>query len=250
MPQIIPLLKSVGGFDALGLGKLGQSVRVVDLVRGLPRSLGLGTAAGVLQGITRKATPRTAYLYVGDLGVDLALPDEHTVRERADFAEHALIERKPRLQWTGSALAERRLSVKLHSDFCDVQAALAWLAKLLADHVPQPLVMGTGEFLGWYVLTELERQELVHATAGMSYASASLTLREYAPTAEELQKMGVPKNPAAVRAPGDALPGLTKVEGILRDPVKAAVRVANDALPSLKETAMQVKTQVTQGIGL
>ena len=245
MPQIIPLLTSVAGFDALGLGQLGQAVRVVDLVRGLPRSLGLGTVAGVLQGM-RKATPRAAYMYIGDLGVDLALPDEHTVRERADFAEHALIERKPRLQWTGSALAERRLSVKLHSDFCDVQAALAWLAKLLADHVPQPLVMGTGEFLGWYVLTELERQELVHATAGMSYASASLTLREYAPTAEELQKMGVPKNPAAVRAPGDALPGLTKVEGILRDPLKAAVRVANDALPSLKDAA----AQLTKGISL
>lgn len=226
MPQIIPLLKSVGGFDALGLGQLGRAVRVVDAVRGLPRSLGLGTAAAALQGATRRATPRAAYMYVGDLGVDLALPDEHSVRERADYAEHALMERKPRLQWTGSALAERRLAVKLHSDFCDVPAALAWLAKLLADHVPQPLVMGTGDFLGWYVLTELERQELVHATAGMRYASAALTLREYVPTPEELQKMGMPKKPAAVRAPGDALPGLTRVEGILRNPAAAAVRVA------------------------
>ena len=31
MPQIIPLLTSVAGFDALGLGQLGQAVRVVDL---------------------------------------------------------------------------------------------------------------------------------------------------------------------------------------------------------------------------
>lgn len=225
MPQIIPLLNAIGGFDALSLGKLGQAVRVVDLVQGLPSSLGLGTASQVLQGIARKATPRQAYLYVGELGVDLALPDEHSVTERADFAEHALIARKPRLQWTGDALTQLRLGVKLHSDFCDVAAAQAWLAKLLTDHTPQPLVMGTGEFLGWYVLTDMERQELVHATAGVRYASVTLTLREYAPTADELQKMGTPKSPAAVRAQGDVLPGLTQVEGILRDPAKAAVRV-------------------------
>lgn len=225
MPQIIPLVTAVGGFDALGLGKLGQAVRVVDLVRGLPRSLGLGTASQLLQNATRRAVPRAAYVYLGELGVDLALPDEHSVTQRADFAEHALIERKPRLQWTGDALAERRLGVKLHSDLCDVAAAKGWLAALLARHEPQALVMGTGEFLGWYVLTTLETQELMHATAGASYVSAVLTLREYAPTAEELQKLGTPRRPAAVRTPGDVLPGLTQVEGILRDPAKAAVRM-------------------------
>jgi phage protein U len=224
MPQIIPLLKSVSGFDALGLGQLGQAVRVVDLARGLPRSLGLGSASQVLQGLARKATPRVAYLYLGDLGVDLALPDEHSISDKAEFAEHALIGRKPRLQSMGSALTERKLSIKLHSDFCDVAAALAWLGKLLELHAPLPLVMGTGEFLGWYVLSGMERQVLVHATAGVSYEGVALTLREYVPTAEELQKMSVPKKPTAVRAPGDVLPGLTKVEGVWRDPAKAAVR--------------------------
>ena len=225
MPQIIPLVKAIGGFDALGLGQLGQAVRVVDLVRGLPRSMGLGTASQVLQGVARKAAPREAYLYLGELGLDLAMPDEHSVREGTTFAEHALIDRAPRLQWTGRELAERRVAAKLHSDFCDVVAALAWLGQLLADHVPMPLVMGTGEFLGWYVVTALDRQELVHATAGMRYAGVTLTLREYVPTDEELQTMGTPKRPTAVRAPGDALPGLTQVEGILRDPAKAAIRV-------------------------
>lgn len=224
MPQIIPLFKSVSGFDALGLGQLGQAVRVVDLARGLPRSLGLGSASQVLQGLSRKATPRVAYLYLGDLGVDLALPDEHSVHDKAEFAEHALIDRKPRLQSTGAALTERKLSIKLHSDFCDVAAALAWLGKLLEQHAPLPLVMGTGEFLGWCVLTEMERQVLVHATAGVRYESVSLTLREYVPTSEELQKMSAPKKPTAVRSPGDVLPGLTKVEGILRDPAKSAIR--------------------------
>lgn len=224
MPQIIPLLKSVGGYDVLGLGQLGQAVRVVDLAKGLPRSLGLGSASQVLQGLSRKATPRAAYLYMGDLGVDLALPDEHTVRDKAEYAEHQLIDRKPRLQWTGSALTERKLSVKLHSEFCDVSAAIAWLSKLIEQHVPLPIVMGTGEFLGWYVLTDMEREELVHITAGVQYTHASWTLREYVPTVDELQKMSVPKKPAAVRSPGDVLPGLTKVEGILRDPGQAAIR--------------------------
>ena len=105
----VRLIALVVAFDALGLGQLGQAVRVVDLARGLPRSLGLGSASQVLQGLSRKATPRVAYLYLGDLGVDLALPDEHSVHDKAEFAEHALIDRKPRLQSTGAALTERKL---------------------------------------------------------------------------------------------------------------------------------------------
>ncbi len=228
MPQIIPLLKSVGGFDALGLGQLGQAVRVVDMVKSLPRSLGLGSASQVLQGITRKSTPRTAYMYLGNLGVDLAMPDEHTIHDRSEYAEHALIERKLRLQWTGDALTEHKLSVKLHSDFCDVQAAVAWLDKLREQHVPQAVVMGGGEFLGWYVLAEMDKQKLLHSTAGAQFVSASITLREYVPTSEEMQKLGTAKRPVAVKSAGDIVPGLTKVEGVLRDPTKAAVRAIKE----------------------
>lgn len=224
MPQIIPLLKSISGFDALGLGQLGQAVRVVDLARSLPRSLGLGSASQALQGLSRKATPRVAYLYIGSLGVDLAMPDDHVIRDRADYAEHALIARKPRLQSVGSALTERRLSVKLHSDYCDVASSVAWLVRLIEQRAPQAVVTGLGDFLGWYVLSEMERQEIAHATSGVRYESVSLTLREYVPTADELQMMSAPQKPAAVRSAGDVLPGLTKVEGILRDPAKAAVR--------------------------
>ncbi len=232
MPQIIPLIKSVAGFDALGLGQLGQAIRVVDLARGLPRSIGLGTVTQVLENITRQTATRAAYLYLGELGMDLSMPDEHTASERSSYAEHALINRSPRLQWTGDELATRRLGLKLHSQLCDVDAALAWLSKARQDHVPLPLVMGTGKYLGYFVVLSMEQREICHETSAIKYVAVTLELKEYVPSPDEIERMAKPKQLPAVRKAGTPMPGLTRVEGVLRDPARAAVRlIKGEGLP-------------------
>jgi hypothetical protein len=226
MPQVVPLIKAIGSFDELGLGKLGQALRVVDLVQTTPQSVGMGTLSQVLQSRAAKTSPRAPYLTLGTVSMDMALPDGHSVRDSVQLAEQALIERKPRLQWTGDALTEHEISFRLHEQFGDVNTALASLDSMRLSHAAQALVMWGTKFLGYFVVATLEKTFLDQRGDVLVHATGTMTLKEFVPTAEELQKLGTPTAaPAVVRQTDQAIPGLTQIEKILRNPAKSIVRL-------------------------
>lgn len=184
------------------LDTLGNASRVLEDAPDAG-SLALGSISGSdFSGVG--LTPREAYLYLGEVGLDLAMPDTHNIHSKSELPLHALIERKPRMQWTGDDLDEHHISFRLHTMLGDVQPALDALELIRANHEPQPVVLASGKFIGYFVLVEMSRALLEWRGATLTHATGDITLREYVPDEDELKQLGKPHTATAVapQAPG------------------------------------------------
>lgn len=102
------------------------------------------------------------------------------LRETVNWAEHARIQGKPLLEWIGDGLDECSLTIELHPVLGDPEARLRALRQAKSTHQPLAFVMGSGDYLGVYVITDLNtntrRATAVGQTTG---ARVWLSLREY-----------------------------------------------------------------------
>lgn len=183
------------------------------------------------------------YALLGDIQFELITYfDGLETQYGADFAEHALIEGKPRLQFIGDKLNEIRIQLSLNTWFCDPEAELAALTGALTAHQAMALVFGNGDYKGFFVLTELQVTARQTDESGTLLAvEASMTLREFVgdkknplkpPAVQSLLPMAAAKAlPASV---SKSVAALTGAGGAIRQAVtlanqaQAAVRVAAD----------------------
>jgi phage protein U len=129
---------------------------------------------------------------LGEITFELLHVDGQGTQEAASWAEHALIEGKPRLQWIGEALTEIRLDLSFHIGYCKPDAEIKRLRKAKSDHQAMAYVLGNGVHRGWYVITDLSVTSRNTGPTGTTLAAeVSLTLREY---------VGDPAKPAAAPA--------------------------------------------------
>ncbi|MGO1073233.1 phage tail protein [Lysobacter sp. CA199] len=157
----------------------------------------------------------------------------------ADFAEHALIGAKPSLQHTGTRLEEQQLRMAFHTHFCDPGAELAKLRAALSAHEAMALVMGNGDYLGWYVLTELRvTRQHTQGDGTVIAAEAEATLREFTgDPARPLQPPAVrPKLPPTTALQAAVAPSVRDVTGAAatRQALGAAVTLATQARSALR----------------
>ena len=122
---------------------------------------------------------------LGDIRFELLrAPEMADLTTRYNYAEHVVIEGKPKLQWTGDALKERNWTIRLHSVFCDPDAVMTAIRAMADKHQAQPLSLGTGEYLGRYVLAEIHELALVTDALGATVSqTADLKLKEWVGTA-------------------------------------------------------------------
>lgn len=98
----------------------------------------------------------------------------------ADYAQHALIEGKPRLQFVGDRLDEIRIALAFHQHYCDPEYELGRLKRAVASHQAMAFVLGNGDYKGWFVLTEAQATARHTDNAGTLIAlDATITLLEY-----------------------------------------------------------------------
>ncbi|PMY40112.1 MULTISPECIES: phage tail protein [Pseudomonas] len=98
----------------------------------------------------------------------------------ADWAEHARIQGKPLLEWIGEGLDECNLTIELHPVLGDPEARLRALRQAKAKHEPLAFVMGSGEYLGAYVITNIGNTvRRATATGQIQSAVVQLSLKEY-----------------------------------------------------------------------
>lgn len=130
------------------------------------------------------------YAVLGGVEFDLITYfDGMETRFGADYAEHPLIGRKPRLQQVGDQLDEIRIDLVFHAAYCDPVAELARLRQAMASHDARSLVLGNGDYKGRFVISGLTATVRQTDNAGTLLAlEASLQLREYT---------GDPARPAA-----------------------------------------------------
>ncbi len=158
-----------------------------------------------------------------------------------DYAEHALIDGKPRLQRVGDKLDEIRIQLSFHIQFCDPEQELLKLRTALSAHQAMALVLGNGDYKGWFVLTDVQATSKQTDKAGTLIAlDASITLREFvgdkkSPLAAPAVQPKLP--PAAAKAlPASAKAASTLASGAasVRDNIRQAVAYANQAQSALR----------------
>ena len=121
------------------------------------------------------------YAILGDIQFDLITYfDGFESTFSADYAEHKLIEGKPRLQFIADNLDEIKIELTFHESFCDPEMELLKLKDALASHEAMALVLGNGEYKGWFVLTNVDAVSKQTTEGGTLIAlDAKITLREY-----------------------------------------------------------------------
>lgn len=98
----------------------------------------------------------------------------------AEYAEHALIGRKPRLQWTGDRLDEYRLQMYFHAAYCSPEGEMQKLLGLVRSREARQFVLGNGINKGWFVAVEAQAMSRQTDSKGnLLTLEASLWLREY-----------------------------------------------------------------------
>src|SRR5574337_846 len=183
------------------------------------------------------------FALLGDLQFDLITYfDGFESQFGTDFAEHPLIEGKPRLQFIGDKLDEIRIQLAFHLHYCDPEAELAKLKDALAAHQAMALVLGNGDYKGWFVLTDVQATSKHTDKAGTLIAlEAGITLREFVGDKKNpLQPPAVqPKlPPAAAKAlPASRTAGVATLASgasTVRDNIRQAVTYANQAQSALR----------------
>ncbi len=112
-------------------------------------------------------------------------PEGFESRRAYDFAEHRVVESKPRLQWLGNDLERLKFELRLHSSFTDPAAKLALLRSTAAAHLALPLVFGNGGFRGFFVIESISMRSQQLSARGVPIAiTAALALKEWAVESE------------------------------------------------------------------
>jgi phage protein U len=73
-----------------------------------------------------------------------------------DYAEHRVVQDRPRLQWLADDLVTIRLEMLLHRSFTEPAVSLLVLRQAAATHAALPLIFGNGDFRGYFVITRID----------------------------------------------------------------------------------------------
>lgn len=102
-------------------------------------------------------------------------------QRRFDYAEHAVIEGKPKLQHVGTGLAELRVELSFDAGRCNPASELERLEAVAAAHQAVPLVFGDGRYLGRFVITDIDqRWEHTDPKGRLLEVGLRVTLKEWA----------------------------------------------------------------------
>lgn len=129
----------------------------------------------------------------------------------ANWAEHARIQGKPLLEWVGEGLDQCNLTIDLHPMLGDPEERLRALRLAKSTHEPLAFVMGSGEYLGAYVIKDISNAIRRSTAEGqIKAATVQVSLSEY--TGAFTRKVSPPAllNPALSGTPAAATgsPGL------------------------------------------
>lgn len=121
------------------------------------------------------------YAVLGETELEIiAWLDGLDMRFAASYAEQALIGRKGVLQHTGFSPDEVKMRVLLHAQWCQPAEELARLKRIMDDTEPVAFVLGSGEYRGVFVMTDLDVTSTQTDGTGVAIAfEAEVRLKEY-----------------------------------------------------------------------
>jgi phage protein U len=122
------------------------------------------------------------YAVLGDLVFTvLTSPSTFSASRRFDYAQHRVVQDRPRLQWLADDLETITVDLMLHVAFVNPKTQLDAFNTAASDHLPRALVFGNGVHRGYFVITDLVETHRQNADDGsLIWVAARLELTEYA----------------------------------------------------------------------
>jgi phage protein U len=112
-------------------------------------------------------------------------PETFESRRRFDYAEHRVVEDRPRLQWLAAELESITLAMLFHASFTDPAAQLEAMLTAANDHQARALVLGNGTFRGFFVVESVATSDVqLGADATPIAIRVRTKLREWAAGSE------------------------------------------------------------------
>ncbi len=152
-----------------------------------------------------------SFALLGDVQFLLITCVGSQLKSSVDYAEHALIENKPRLQWIGERLDEWTIKLRFHRIFCNPELELSRLKAAMARHEPLPFVLATGQYNGEFVIVELPTViEQTDSIGGVIELNVTMLLKE-CPDPKGERRLAASKSAAsALLRPSQPLPPAVK----------------------------------------
>jgi len=111
----------------------------------------------------------------------LKSPSDFTRTSGAEYAEHALFGRKPKIQRTGQALDTIELSIQFHANYCNPSSEIRSVKRAIIDGSILPFTLDNGETIGRFVITSfVETWRKTFDDGTLLSASGSISLKEVA----------------------------------------------------------------------
>lgn len=133
-----------------------------------------------------------------------------------DYAEHALIDGKPRLQRLGDKLETIAITLTLHASFCDPQGQINALDVARANGQVMALLNGSGDYLGQYIIKRLSESAQHLASDGkIIWSRLSVDLTEYSDAGGLLKSIKARAGALAVTSLGEVPAAIAPLSPVL-----------------------------------
>ena len=117
--------------------------------------------------------------------VVLDSPDAFESSRRWSYAEHQVVEDRPKLQWLAAGLESIELDFHFHASFTDPAAQIAALTAAAEDHNARALVLGNGVHRGYFIVESMRTtMQQMSANGNLVALTVRVGLKEWAFGAE------------------------------------------------------------------
>lgn len=185
------------------------------------------------------------YFMLGSVAFEPVDLTDFNETHAADFAEHAVLKGKPRLQAMGEKLTELNFAIRLHHTLGGVERRYQELLGAKSKQVALPLIIGRGKYKGNFVITDISSVTLFTDKFGNALCrEMNISLREFVGDIEE-NPLGAALNIGGNSLLGSILPaGAVKALSQVKETVQKGAELFNQGrqiIDSVRDTVAVVR---------
>lgn len=168
------------------------------------------------------------YFMLGSVAFEPVDLTDFSETHAADFAEHAVLKGKPRLQAMGEKLTELNFAIRLHHTLGGVERRYQELLGAKSKQDALPLIIGRGKYKGNFVITDISSVTLFTDKFGNALCrEMNINLREFVGDIED-NPLGAALNIGGNSLLGSILPaGAVKALSQVKETVQKGVELFN-----------------------
>lgn len=168
------------------------------------------------------------YFMLGSVAFEPVDLTDFNETHAADFAEHAVLKGKPRLQAMGEKLTELNFAIRLHHTLGGVERRYQELLGAKSKQAALPLIIGRGKYKGNFVITDISSVTLFTDKFGNALCrEMNINLREFVGDIEE-NPLGAALNIGGNSLLGSILPaGAVKALSQVKETVQKGAELFN-----------------------